>query len=489
MDNVKRKKSEDRSEDEKYTSRTQANGIKSKRIKHNEGCFDELSKPPSPKHPKDITHSNAYDQVLDTSEDKNHIFDNTDFGNNPREMCFGSSLNKDLSHTSYLKDDKIGKVVASDHEKVVYADHVVKSNSTKKDVHEISFPHTDDFFKIGFEKDSCLEKFTTEITAFEESLYKDFVDFVPEAERVAPLTSAGGRVTTDFRLGNISLKSEEEIQLNSQTFYPKNIPERITRVNLGSSNIYGMETFPRGKLIIINVEVFRKSSGLSENPRKGTDKDAAGLQQLFLDLGFIVERHDNPTTSEIKDVLSAAANEDYSNLSCFACALLSHGKEGLIYGTDGPVNIIDLTSLFRTKELAGKPKIIFLQACRGAKYMESYNFVEGPRATANRSVPDLPVGFDFLFCCSTVEGYYAWRHKERGSWFIQILIKVFRKFAHQMDMMRMLTFVNLFIARQKSQTDTVASSDKRQIGSIISQLRHELFFSPPYGPLQSKHGV
>ena len=489
MDNVKRKKREDRSEDEKYTSRTQANGIKSKRIKHNEGCFDELSKPPSPKHPKDITHSNAYDQVLDTSEDKNHIFDNTDFGNNPREMCFGSSLNKDLSHTSYLKDDKIGKVVASDHEKVVYADHVVKSNSTKKDVHEISFPHTDDFFKIGFEKDSCLEKSTTEIKAFEESMYKDFVDLVPEAERVVPLTSAGERVTTDSWLGNISLKSEEEIQLNSQTFYPKNIPERIARFNLDSSNIYGMKTFPRGKLIIINVEVFRKSSGLSENPRKGTDKDAAGLQQLFLDLGFIVERHDNPTTSEIKNVLHAAANEDYSNLSCFACALLSHGEEGIIYGTDGSVNIIDLTSLFRTKELAGKPKIIFLQACRGAKYMESYNLVEGPRATSNRSVPDLPVGFDFLFCCSTVEGYYAWRHKERGSWFIQILIKVFRKFAHQMDIMRMLTFVNLFIARQKSQTDTVASSDKRQIGSIISQLRHELFFSPPYGPLQSKHGI
>ena len=58
-----------------------------------------------------------------------------------------------------------------------------------------------------------------------------------------------------------------------------------------------------------------------------------------------------------------------------------------------------------------------------------------------------------------------------------------------MDIMRMLTLVNLLIARQKSQTDTVASSDKRQVGSIISQLRHELFFSPPYGPLQSKHSV
>ena len=489
MDNVQPKKSENRSEDEKCTSTKLPNEIKPEGIKRNAEYFDELGKPPLPKRPKGIKHSNDYDQILDTSEDKKHILDNIDFGNNPRGMRFDSLLDKDPSHTSYLKDHKIGKVIASDHEKVVYADHVVKSNSTKKDVHEISFPHTDDFFKIGFEKDSCLEKFTTEITAFEESLYKDFVDFVPEAERVAPLTSAGERVTTDFRLGNISLKPEEKIQLNSQTFYPKNIPERITRVNLGSSNIYGMETFPRGKLIIINVEVFRKSSGLSENPRKGTDKDAAGLQQLFLDLGFIVERHDNPTTSEIKDVLSAAANEDYSNLSCFACALLSHGKEGLIYGTDGPVNIIDLTSLFRTKELAGKPKIIFLQACRGAKYMESYNFVEGPRATANRSVPDLPVGFDFLFCCSTVEGYYAWRHEERGSWFIQILIEVFRKFAHQMDIMRMLTLVNLLIARQKSQTDTVASSDKRQVGSIISQLRHELFFSPPYGPLQSKRGV
>ena len=366
MDNVKQKKSEDRSEDEKHTSTKRPDEFKSDGIKHDERHFDEIGKSPSPTCPKDIKHSNAYDRPLDTSKDKNKNFDKIDFGNNATEICFDSSLNEDPSHTSYLKDHKFGKMIADDREKLTHADHVAKSNNTKKeDVKGISFPHIEDSFTFVFEKCSCFEKFRIEIKAFEESLYKDFVEKMAGAESVVPLTSAEKGVATDFPPGNISLISDEDIQSNSQIFYPENNRERIGKFHANSSNIYGMKTFPRGKLIIINVETFRKSSGMSDKPREGTDRDATGLQELFLDLGFIVERHDNPTTSEIKNVLGAAANEDYLNLSCFACALLSHGEEGVVYGTDGFVNIRDLTSLFRTKELEGKPKIFFYRPVEG----------------------------------------------------------------------------------------------------------------------------
>ena len=489
MDNVQPKMSEDRSEDEKCTSTKLPNEIKPEGIKRNAEYFDELGKPPLPKRPKDIKHTNAYDQILDTSEDKKHIFDTIDFGNNPREMRFDSLLDKDPSHTSYLKDHKIGKVIASDPEKVVYADHVVKSNSTKKDVHEISFPHTDDNFKVGFEKDSCLGKFTTEIKVFEESSDKAFAED-SRVEGIVPLTSAEEDAAADCPFGNISPNLEDEIQLNSQIFYPEKDRKKTEIFPRYSANFYNMQTFPRGKLIIINVKNLKKSSGNSNYICNETDRDAIGLQHLFLELGFIIERHDNPATYDMKEVLCAAANEDYSKLSCFACAFLSSVEEGKIYGTDGFMNIEDLTSLFRTKKLAGKPKLFFFQAYQKLKHKESYDSVDGVDGDeAGINVLDLPVEADFLFCYSTVKEDYARRHSENGSLFIQIMIEVFRSSAHKMDVVRMLTLVNSLIAARMSQTDTVTANEKRQIGSIISQLRQELFLFPPFEPLQPKHGA
>ena len=73
MDNFNPKESEDRSEDEKYTSTKQPNDTKPHGIKRNEGCFDELGRPSSPKRPKNIKHLSAYDQVLDTSRNKKHF--------------------------------------------------------------------------------------------------------------------------------------------------------------------------------------------------------------------------------------------------------------------------------------------------------------------------------------------------------------------------------------------------------------------------------
>ena len=99
------------------------------------------------------------------------------------------------------------------------------------------------------------------------------------------------------------------------------------------------------------------------------------------------------------------------------------------------------------------------------------------------AVLDLPVESDFLFCYSTVKEDYTQNHSGSDSLFMQILIEVFRSHAHEMDIMRMLTLVNSRIGGQKSQTDTVATNDKHQIVSIISQLRQELFFFPLYGPL------
>lgn len=69
-------------------------------------------------------------------------------------------------------------------------------------------------------------------------------------------------------------------------------------------------------------------------------------------------------TFQSSNGLLAASEEDHRNSACFACILLSHGEENLIYGTDGVTAIKDLTAHFRgdrCKTLLEKPKLFFIQ--------------------------------------------------------------------------------------------------------------------------------
>ena len=58
------------------------------------------------------------------------------------------------------------------------------------------------------------------------------------------------------------------------------------------------------------------------------------------------------------------AGEDYSDADCFVCAILSHGEEGYVYGTNGRVTIDSIIKNFKgdaSPSLAGKPKMFFIQ--------------------------------------------------------------------------------------------------------------------------------
>ena len=59
-----------------------------------------------------------------------------------------------------------------------------------------------------------------------------------------------------------------------------------------------------------------------------------------------------------------ASRQNHADSDCFACAILSHGDEGVVYGTDAKVKIDDLVEPLKganCKTLAGKPKLFFIQ--------------------------------------------------------------------------------------------------------------------------------
>ncbi|XP_072279953.1 caspase-7 isoform X1 [Pyxicephalus adspersus] len=245
---------------------------------------------------------------------------------------------------------------------------------------------------------------------------------------------------------------------------------------------YEMNYQNLGKCIIINNKNFDVRTGMCI--RNGTDKDAGDLCQCFRNLGFEVKVYNDQSCEDMERLLQSVAKYDHSDSACFACILLSHGEEGQIYGTDGAMAIKTLTTLFRgdkCKSLVGKPKLFFIQACRGSEFDEGIQTDSGPandtlETDANPRYK-IPVEADFLFAYSTVPGYYSWRNPGRGSWFVQALCSVLNQYGKQLEIMQILTRVNYLVATNfESWSDDPRFSEKKQIPCVVSMLTKELYF-------------
>lgn len=245
---------------------------------------------------------------------------------------------------------------------------------------------------------------------------------------------------------------------------------------IDNDTIYKMNKSTRGVAVIINNKDFLRSSGMDRYPRNGTDVDRDALAKLFRALKFDVRIYNNQTRAEIRRITKDMATTNHSSYDAFIFSILTHGEEGVIYGTDGTMAIKDLTAIFKDcPTLVGKPKMFFFQACQGHEYMDGMDVTDAPQQGSKVSVP---AEADFVYAYSTVPGYYSWRNSVNGSWFIQSLTKVFEENAGSMDILRMLTRVNAMVSTYKSRTGDYYSDSKRQVSSVVSMLRKELYFFP-----------
>ena len=250
-------------------------------------------------------------------------------------------------------------------------------------------------------------------------------------------------------------------------------------VDLG---VYPMTTYPRGVAIIINNEHFEKMPS-----RPGTEKDGKALQHLFTHLGFNTALHRDLKADAMRKTLSSLAERDHSLAECLVVAILSHGEEGgMIHGKDDVlINIKELTNLFSGQScptLAGKPKLFFIQACRGKEfdlpvvakeatdYHSASNELEETVDGVKKSL--LPDQADFLLSFSTAEGYVSWRNSAFGSWYVKALVETMHEHAAKEHLVDILTEVNRRVAENQSQ------SGFRQIPAVVNQLRKQLYFNP-----------
>lgn len=238
---------------------------------------------------------------------------------------------------------------------------------------------------------------------------------------------------------------------------------------------YKMDYPSIGTCLIINNKNFHKSTNM--NLRNGTDVDAAAAMQTFSQLGYKVQVANDQTVSQIKTLMLNVSREDHSQSASFVCVLLSHGEDGVIFGTDGYERLENLVKCFKgnhCRTLVGKPKLFFIQACRGSALDDGTELETD--SVAEQVSERIPVEADFLYAYSTAPGYYSWRNTTNGSWFIQSLCQMLH--LHQsLEIMQILTRVNHKVALSfESSSNLPGFSYKKQIPSIVSMLTKDLYF-------------
>ena len=232
-----------------------------------------------------------------------------------------------------------------------------------------------------------------------------------------------------------------------------------------------------GECVIINIEKF-ESPGSRD--RIGSNADVENIRATFRQLNFKVSVEENLTSEELTKYMKRRANDtSLYNVGVFVCFLMSHGEEGMISGSDG--NHVELDSIINSFKndkcaaLKGKPKVFFVQACRG-------NTVDAPIndrglmvdniATETRNCSAQPQDADLIVCQATTKGKVAVR-TDTGSWYIDTVCNVIRKTFHFEDLNGMHTKINNQISKKGQD-----GASTLQVSNVNGSLRKKLRFFP-----------
>lgn len=247
------------------------------------------------------------------------------------------------------------------------------------------------------------------------------------------------------------------------------------RVNQSTEEFYQKkfkEAYPmcrscRGLACIINVKHV-----IGTDDRTGTEVDCDNLQQLWTMMGFrvlVYNDEDDLSVQGIRDkVIQFAALSGHQHAQCCVLCVLSHGENGAIYGTDG--KLLPVAELKyhldsrRCRALKDKPKLIFLEACRGD--------------LNDMDVADCPTHADFLVGFPSQPGYKAWRNRKKGSWYISAIVQVFMELAATKNIDELMTKVNSVVSRRLSRTSQYEDNNKIQMPEVRHSLRLPLYLFP-----------
>lgn len=196
-------------------------------------------------------------------------------------------------------------------------------------------------------------------------------------------------------------------------------------------------------LIICNTEFDRLPR------RTGANHDIAGMKKLLEDLDYSVDVKEKLTAKDMKSVLQEfAARPEHSSSDSTFVVLMSHGILDGICGvmhSDKKEDVLPYDTIFQILNnrncvnLKDKPKVIIVQACRGANRGEIWvsdspttmadSSSESPESLQDDAIYKTHVEKDFIAFCSSTPHNVSWRDVRKGSLFITQLISCFQKYS------------------------------------------------------------
>ncbi|XP_036115337.1 caspase-13-like [Molossus molossus] len=217
--------------------------------------------------------------------------------------------------------------------------------------------------------------------------------------------------------------------------------------------------------------------------REGAELDITRMTELLVGLDYNVTVEEKLTAKDMESVLEAfaACPEHRSSDSTFL-VFMSHGILDGICGTqhsDEKPDVLPYDTIFRIfnnrncLSLKDKPKVIIVQACRGANRGELWvsdspapvadNSSQSPEILEDDGVYKAHVEKDFIAFCSSTPHNVSWRDRTKGSLFITQLITCFQKYSwncHPEEVFRkvQLSFETPHVRAQMPTTERVSLS-------------------------------
>lgn len=167
---------------------------------------------------------------------------------------------------------------------------------------------------------------------------------------------------------------------------------------------------------------------------------------------------------------------------------MTHGEEGKLMAFDEEYEESELWTSFvngRCPSLNGKPKLLFIQSCRGVSLdfgikqqscMKDLKIIkedtDAKRFTSAPS-PVIASNADILVMHSTQKGFVSFRNRESGTCFIQAVcseLQSLQSEAAERDLMRILTKVNREISRLKTFYDGRFCKQMPSIQSSLTKI-------------------
>uniref|UniRef100_A0A1X7TVQ6 Caspase family p20 domain-containing protein n=1 Tax=Amphimedon queenslandica TaxID=400682 RepID=A0A1X7TVQ6_AMPQE len=234
--------------------------------------------------------------------------------------------------------------------------------------------------------------------------------------------------------------------------------EEFTYVD-NHTDIYKMNTVPRGYCLIINMKKGREEENQA---------DVESLRSLFEGtLKFTFDVYEDLTKAQIDELMLKVQGADHTQLCCFVMFILAHGihdrNESACFMTFDDMHY-KVSTIEREIEnipgLVGKPKLLFFHMCQ-------------------QKISDHGGTSDFLISFAGINSPVAWRGRN-GSPFIQSLCDVFSNHYTTKEVGQLMAMVAERVAATSVQiAPKTGMKNVKQHPVHISTLRKSFYFGKP----------